>query len=62
MLTATPAPRIIERPPIVGPMYVDYVGLQVTDLSNSLRFFTKGLGPQELRRGKMFHGGIWVLL
>ncbi|MCI4343849.1 MAG: VOC family protein [Thermoplasmata archaeon] len=43
-------------------MYVDYVGLRVTNLARSLRFFTQGLGLQELRRGKMFHGGVWVLL
>jgi len=43
-------------------MYVDYVGLRVTNLAKSHRFFTKGLGLFEVRRGKMFHGGIWVLL
>ena len=26
------------------------------------RPFTQGLGLSELRRGKMFHGGVWVLL
>jgi len=43
-------------------MYVDYVGLRVTNLAKSHRFFTKGLGLSEVRRGKMYHGGIWVLL
>jgi catechol 2,3-dioxygenase-like lactoylglutathione lyase family enzyme len=43
-------------------MYVDYVGLRVTNLAKSLRFFTQGLGLREVRRGKMFHGGIWVLM
>lgn len=43
-------------------MYVDYVGLRVTRLAASVRFFTKGLGLQEVRRGTMGHGGIWVLL
>jgi len=43
-------------------MYVDYVGLRVTNLARSVRFFSEGLGLKELRRGKMFHGGVWVLL
>jgi catechol 2,3-dioxygenase-like lactoylglutathione lyase family enzyme len=43
-------------------MYVDYVGLRVTELAPAVRFFTKGLGLQEVRRGTMFHGGVWVLL
>jgi catechol 2,3-dioxygenase-like lactoylglutathione lyase family enzyme len=44
------------------PMYVDYFGLRVTKLAPAVRFFTKGLGLVERRRGKMGHGGIWVLL
>jgi catechol 2,3-dioxygenase-like lactoylglutathione lyase family enzyme len=43
-------------------MYVDYVGLRVTNLGKSLRFFTQGLGLKEARRGTMGHGGIWVLM
>jgi catechol 2,3-dioxygenase-like lactoylglutathione lyase family enzyme len=43
-------------------MYVDYVGLRVSNLARSVRFFSKGLGVTELRRGTMRHGGIWVLL
>jgi catechol 2,3-dioxygenase-like lactoylglutathione lyase family enzyme len=43
-------------------MYVDYVGLRVTNLSKSVRFFTSGLGLREVRRGTMGHGGIWVLM
>jgi catechol 2,3-dioxygenase-like lactoylglutathione lyase family enzyme len=43
-------------------MYVDYVGLRVTRLAPAVRFFEKGLGLEEVRRGKMGHGGIWVLL
>ncbi len=42
-------------------MHVDYVGLGGTNLARSHRFFTKGLGLFEGRRGKMFHGGIRVL-
>jgi catechol 2,3-dioxygenase-like lactoylglutathione lyase family enzyme len=43
-------------------MYVDYVGLRVSNLPKSVRFFTQGLGLREVRRGKMFHGGVWVLM
>jgi len=43
-------------------MYVDYVGIRVTNLTKALRFFTQGLGLGEMRRGTMSHGGIWVLL
>jgi catechol 2,3-dioxygenase-like lactoylglutathione lyase family enzyme len=43
-------------------MFLDYAGLRVTNLARSVRFFTKGLGLIEVRRGKMQHGGIWVLL
>ncbi|HLM91047.1 MAG TPA: VOC family protein [Thermoplasmata archaeon] len=43
-------------------MYVDYVGLRVTRLAPAVRFFEKGLGLNEVRRGKMGHGGVWVLM
>ena len=42
-------------------MYLDYVGLRVTNLARAIRFVTKGLGLEEVRRGKMSHGGVWVL-
>ena len=42
-------------------MYLDYAGLRVTNLARSTRFLTKGLGLVELRRGRMAHGGVWVL-
>ena len=42
-------------------MYLDYAGLRVTNLAKSTRFVTKGLGLVERRRGKMGHGGVWVL-
>jgi catechol 2,3-dioxygenase-like lactoylglutathione lyase family enzyme len=62
MLAALQAPKIIEGGGVSGAMYIDYVGLRVTNLAKSVRFFTKGLGLREVRRGTMFHGGIWVLL
>jgi catechol 2,3-dioxygenase-like lactoylglutathione lyase family enzyme len=43
-------------------MYVDYVGIRVTNLARAIRFFTKGLGLSEVRRGTMGHGGVWVLM
>ncbi|MEM4311943.1 MAG: VOC family protein [Nitrososphaerales archaeon] len=39
-----------------------YIGIRVTDLERSLKFYTELLGLKEVRRGKMSHGGIWVLL
>lgn len=43
-------------------LYLDYVGLRVTQLPRAVRFFTRGLGLKEVRRGTMHHGGVWVLL
>jgi catechol 2,3-dioxygenase-like lactoylglutathione lyase family enzyme len=43
-------------------MYIDYVGLRVTHLARAVRFFRKGLGLDEARRGSMAHGGVWVLM
>lgn len=42
-------------------MFLDYAGLRVTNLGRSSRFLSEGLGLDEVRRGKMDHGGIWVL-
>ncbi|HXY47101.1 MAG TPA: VOC family protein [Thermoplasmata archaeon] len=42
-------------------MYLDYAGIRVTNLAKSVRFVTKGLGLVEIRRGRMAHGGVWVL-
>jgi lactoylglutathione lyase len=39
-----------------------YFGVRVTDLDRSLRFYTEGLGLEELRRSRMPHGGRRVLL
>jgi len=43
-------------------MFLDYAGIRVTQMARSVRFFTKGLGLKEIGRGKMEHGGVWVLL
>ena len=42
-------------------MYLDYVGVRVTKLASAAGFLTRGLGLKEVRRGKMAHGGVWVL-
>ena len=42
-------------------MYLDYTGIRVTQLAKSVRFVTRGLGLKEVRRGRMGHGGVWVL-
>jgi lactoylglutathione lyase len=41
-------------------MTLSYVGLRVTDLERSIRFYTRGLGLQEKGRGSMSHGGVFV--
>ena len=46
----------------MGAIYLDYTGVRVTNLPRAVRFFTKGLGLTETRRGTMEHGGTWVLL
>ena len=43
-------------------MFLDYAGIRVTQLAKAVRFFTTGLGLVELRRDRMVHGGVWVLL
>ena len=43
-------------------MFLDYAGIRVTNLPKAVRFYTKGLGLSEKRRGRMGHGGVWVLL
>ncbi|MGI0071364.1 MAG: VOC family protein [Thermoplasmata archaeon] len=42
-------------------MYLDYAGIRVTRLAKAVRFVQKGLGLEEVRRGRMGHGGVWVL-
>jgi len=43
-------------------MFLDYAGIRVTNLAKALRFYTHALGLVERRRGRMEHGGVWVLL
>jgi catechol 2,3-dioxygenase-like lactoylglutathione lyase family enzyme len=45
-------------------MRFEMVGLRVTDLPRSLRFYTRALGLREVRRGdtRGWGGGIWVVL
>ena len=43
-------------------MGLEYVGIRVTDLERSLRFYTRGLGLKEASRGTMSHGGVFVSL
>jgi lactoylglutathione lyase len=39
---------------------ITYVGIRVTDLDRSLRFYCEGLGLTERGRGTMSHGGTFV--
>ena len=41
-------------------MSITYVGIRVTDLERSLRFYCDGLGLRERGRGTMSHGGTFV--
>lgn len=43
-------------------MHIDYVGIRVTELERSHKFYTEALGVVEVRRGTTSEGGIWVLL
>jgi len=43
-------------------MGLRYFGVRVTDLERSVRFYTALMGLRECRRGRMTHGGTWVLL
>ncbi len=43
-------------------MGLRYFGIRVTDLERSLGFYAGLMGLKEQRRGKMSHGGVWVLL
>jgi catechol 2,3-dioxygenase-like lactoylglutathione lyase family enzyme len=45
-------------------MRLENVGLRVTHLQRSLRFYTRALGLREVRRGdtRSWGGGLWVLL
>ena len=43
-------------------MHLDYAGIQVSNLQRSLRFYGRGLGLLEIRRGRTETGGSWILL
>jgi catechol 2,3-dioxygenase-like lactoylglutathione lyase family enzyme len=45
-------------------MRLDYVGVRVTNLRRSVRFYTKALGLRVVKRGdtRSWGGGLWVLL
>ena len=43
-------------------MHLDYTGIRVQDLLKSLRFYARGLGLLEIRRGNRPQGGTWILL
>lgn len=43
-------------------MGLKYFGIRVTDLGRSLGFYVGLLGLEEKRRGRVHHGGVWVLL
>jgi catechol 2,3-dioxygenase-like lactoylglutathione lyase family enzyme len=43
-------------------MGLRYFGIRVTDLDRSLHFYVDLLGLEVRRKGKMYHGGKWVLL
>ena len=43
-------------------MSITYLGIRVTQLDRSLRFYCDGLGLRERKRGTMSHGGMWVSL
>lgn len=45
-------------------MHLEFPGLRVTNLARSVRFYTKGLGLEVVRRGdtRVWGGGLWVLL
>jgi len=45
-------------------MRFECVGLRVTNLNRSIRFYTKALGLRAVRRGdtRSWGGGVWVLL
>ena len=43
-------------------MFLDYAGIRVTNMAKAVRFYTTGLGLVETSRGRMEHGGVWVVL
>jgi catechol 2,3-dioxygenase-like lactoylglutathione lyase family enzyme len=51
-------------PPMGSPLRFEIVGLRVTNLSRSLRFYTRALGLRVSKRGdtRSWGGGMWVQL
>jgi len=45
-------------------MRLEYAGIRVSNLGRSVRFYTKALGLQVVKRGdtRVWGGGLWVLL
>ncbi|HZW54708.1 MAG TPA: VOC family protein [Nitrososphaerales archaeon] len=43
-------------------MVLRYFGIRVTNMENSLKFYTELLGLRKVKGGTMLHGGKWVLL
>ena len=43
-------------------MVLRYFGIRVKDLEESIDFYTRLLGLKVSRKGRMYHGGRWVLL
>ncbi|MCI4351634.1 MAG: VOC family protein [Thermoplasmata archaeon] len=43
-------------------MFLDYAGIRVTELDRSVKFYRRGLGLREIRRGSTDGLGTWVLL
>lgn len=43
-------------------MVLRYFGIRVKNLEVSIDFYTRLLGLKIIRRGRMYHGGKWVLL
>lgn len=43
-------------------MVLRYFGIRVRELERSVKFYTSVLGLRLMRKGRMSHGGKWVLL
>jgi len=59
-----PGVRSIAGVSFPSAMRFEVVGLRVTHLERSFRFYTRALGLKEVRRGdtRSWGGGIWILL